>query len=262
MNHQTSPGADAPDSLVERFVADGYVRIDDAFPRTIADQCRAILWRATGCSPDDPSTWTNPVVRLLGHAEPPFQVAAAAPALTAAYDALVGPGAWQPMVGLGTFPIRFPSTREPSDDGWHIDAGFGWETEPDFLRWRVNANSRGRALLALFLLSDVGDSDAPTRIRVGSHTTIARILSPFGERGATIGELGATGFAETAHHPEAIATGSAGTVYLCHPFLVHAAQRHHGTTPKFMAQPPLIPTRRAGPPPDSIVMRAAAGTLG
>ena len=36
------------------------------------------------------------------------------------------------------------------------------------------------------------------------------------------------------------ATGKAGTVYLCHPFIVHAAQNHYGTTPKFMAQPPLL----------------------
>ena len=37
-----------------------------------------------------------------------------------------------------------------------------------------------------------------------------------------------------------VATGKAGTVYLCHPFIVHAAQNHYGTTPKFMAQPPLL----------------------
>jgi hypothetical protein len=41
--------------------------------------------------------------------------------------------------------------------------------------------------------------------------------------------------------PEALALGAAGTVYLCHPFLVHAAQPHHGVTPRFMAQPPLYP---------------------
>jgi hypothetical protein len=38
-----------------------------------------------------------------------------------------------------------------------------------------------------------------------------------------------------------MATGEAGTVYLCHQFLVHAAQRHEGTTPRFLAQPPLHP---------------------
>jgi hypothetical protein len=40
--------------------------------------------------------------------------------------------------------------------------------------------------------------------------------------------------------PEILATGKAGTVYLCHPFLAHAAQAHHGKNPRFLAQPPLI----------------------
>jgi hypothetical protein len=33
------------------------------------------------------------------------------------------------------------------------------------------------------------------------------------------------------------ATGSAGDVYLCHPFLVHAAQANHGSRPRFIGQP-------------------------
>jgi hypothetical protein len=56
-----------------------------------------------------------------------------------------------------------------------------------------------------------------------------------------LNELCANGFKETAGRPEVLAVGSAGTVYLCHPFLVHAAQRHRGTQPRFMAQPPLLP---------------------
>ncbi|HTO02034.1 MAG TPA: phytanoyl-CoA dioxygenase family protein [Microthrixaceae bacterium] len=255
MTGSAPQGADASRSLIDRFVADGYVRIDEAFPRSIAEECRTILWQATGCSPDDPNTWTLPVVRLFNHAEPSFRTAAASPVLAAAYDTLVGPDAWQPMVGLGTFPIRFPSTEDPGDDGWHIDAGFNWEAEPDFLKWRVNADSRGRALLVPFLFSDVAEHDAPTRIRVGSHTTMAQFLAPFGEQGATLGEIADSGIVETEHHPEVLATGNAGTVYLCHPFLVHAAQKHRGKVPKFMAQPPLIPTDPAGPPADSIVMR-------
>ena len=42
--------------------------------------------------------------------------------------------------------------------------------------------------------------------------------------------------------PVVLATGRAGTVYLCHPFLVHAAQMHRGATPRFMAQPGLAPS--------------------
>ena len=43
------------------------------------------------------------------------------------------------------------------------------EDAPDFLSWRANIYSKGRALLMLFLFSDVGERDAPTLIRVGSH---------------------------------------------------------------------------------------------
>jgi hypothetical protein len=36
--------------------------------------------------------------------------------------------------------------------------------------------------------------------------------------------------------------GDAGDVYLCHPFLVHAATwPHRGKAPRFIAQPPLTP---------------------
>jgi hypothetical protein len=144
---------------------------------------------------------------------------------------------------MGTFPVRFPSAQDAGDTGWHIDASFGHD-DPDFMNWRVNARSRGRSLLMLFLFSDVGELDAPTRIRTGSHREMARILEPAGEAGLTLRELATNGFRETAHCPEVLATGLAGTVYLCHPFLVHAAQIHRGSVPKFMAQPPLLP--RAG----------------
>ena len=98
----------------------------------------------------------------------------------------------------------------------------------------------------LFLFSDVGEDDAPTRIRIGSHTDIARQLAPAGDEGLTLRELAADGFATSAHRPVVTATGEAGTVYLCHPFLVHAAQPLRGSRPRFLAQPPLLPASSAG----------------
>lgn len=216
------------------------MKLDEAFPRSLADAGRAILWRDTGCDPHDPATWTKPVIRLGEYTQPCFVQAANTPALHGAFDALVGPGRWQPRGSLGTFPVRFPSPRDPGDTGWHVDPSFDYHL-PDFLSWRVNAASKGRALLMLFLFSDVGTDDAPTRLRTGSHRDIARVLASAGEAGLTLRELAANGFDETAHRPEALATGEAGTVYLCHPFLVHAAQIHRGTRPRFMAQPPLLP---------------------
>lgn len=224
---------------IRHFIDHGFVRLEAAFPVEIAAAARAILWRDTGCDPDDPATWTRPVVRLGMYARPPFTEAANTARLRSAYDQLAGHGRWLPCGAMGTFPIRFPSPEEPGDTGWHIDMSFDWE-KPDFMDWRANVSSRGRALLMLFLFSDVGEDDAPTRIRAGSHRPVARILAPAGEAGKTTRELVGR-LAETDGLPESLATGPAGTVFLCHPFLVHAAQVHRGKVPRFMAQPPLLP---------------------
>ena len=150
----------------DEFIADGFLRIDGAFPRALADEARQILWQATGCDPDDPATWTKPVIRLGMFTQRPFVDAANTPSLHAAYDRLVGAGRWRRPMAMGTFPVRFPSAEDPGDTGWHIDVSFGTES-PDFMTWRANVHSKGRALLMLFLFSDVSDDDAPTRIRVG-----------------------------------------------------------------------------------------------
>lgn len=227
------------DAHVQQFIERGFVRIEDAFPRTLADEACAILWRDTNCDPVDPATWTKPAIRLGMYDQKPFIEAANTPTLHAAYDRLVGSGRWLPCMAVGTFPVRFPSPDDPGDTGWHIDVSFDWE-KADFMDWRANVNSKGRALLMLLLFSDVGENDAPTRIRLGSHRDVARILAPAGEAGLTTREIAAR-LSETDGQPEVLATGAAGTVYLCHPFLVHAAQPHHGTRPRFMAQPPLLP---------------------
>jgi hypothetical protein len=230
------------DAQIASFIADGFVRIDNAFPTDLADECRAILWRDTGVNPDDPSTWTKPVIRLGHYGQPPFRAAANTDVLHGAYDQLIGEGYWQPPMAIGTFPVRFPSPNDPGDAGWHVDVSFGFDAT-DFMSWRANVHSKGRQLLMLFLFSEIGDDDAPTRIRAGSHLTIARELAPAGAAGLTLRELSADGYASTAHLPEVYATGAPGTVYLCHPFLVHAAQPHRGTRVKFMAQPPLLPAK-------------------
>src|SRR5690606_33762079 len=225
---------------IDAFVCDGFVRIDEAFPQETAEQARSILWRATGCDPADPQSWNRPVIRLDQFGQPPFREAANTPRLHRAFDQLVGTGRWWPRDSLGTFPVRFPFAEPPGDDGWHIDASFGHDN-PDFMDWRANVSSKGRALLMLFLFSDVGEDDAPTRIRVGSHIDIARRLAPAGDAGLTLRELAADDFAGSGGRPEVRVTGPAGTVYLCHPFLVHAAQPHRGTAPRFLAQPHLLP---------------------
>lgn len=225
---------------IQHFIEAGFVKIEDAFPRELADAARAILWRDTGCGPDDPASWTKPVIRLGDYPGGPFAAAVNTPVLHQAFDQLVGAGRWLPRGSLGTFPIRFPSPDDPGDAGWHVDVSFGTE-DPDFMSWRANVASKGRALLMLFLFSDVSEADAPTRIRIGSHRDMARLLAPAGSDGLTLREMMAKDFGPSSQRTEALATGPAGTVYLCHPFLVHSAQPHRGTVPRFMAQPALLP---------------------
>ncbi|AEW98825.1 phytanoyl-CoA dioxygenase family protein [Streptantibioticus cattleyicolor] len=226
------------DETTERFLRDGFVKLTGAFDEATARECAALLWAETGYDPDDPATWTRPVVRVHDMAQEPFVRAANTPVLHAAFDRLVGPGRWVARGSLGTFPLRFPHPEEPDDAGWHIEGSY----LPDGARgFHANVRSRDRALLMLLLFTETGEADAPTRIRVGSHLDVPPVLNRYGEAGVSIFEIAAEVERVSAHRPVVRATGRPGDVYLCHPFLVHAAQPHHGTRPRFMAQPPLHP---------------------
>lgn len=224
--------------LVERFLRDGFVKVAGAFAQSTARECTSLLWERTGCDPHDPATWTEPVHWVGDMAQEPFVAAANTPVLHAAFDLLVGAGRWAPRSSLGSFPLRFPHPDEPDDAGWHIDASF---LPPGGQRYHVNTRSEGRALLMLFLFTDVAEADAPTRIRIGSHLDVPPVLRPYGEEGTSIFTVAKEVDGASARRPPALATGRAGDVYLCHPFLVHAAQPHHGARPRFLAQPPLYP---------------------
>ncbi|MEU4425200.1 phytanoyl-CoA dioxygenase family protein [Actinoplanes sp. NPDC024001] len=223
---------------MEAFHRDGFVRIEQVVPPQVVTECVTLLWAAIDAEPDDPGTWRKPVHWVGDMAQPPFAAAANVPVLHAAFDELLGPGRWQPRRSLGSFPLRFPHAEEPDDAGWHIEGSY---TPPGETEYFTNVHSSYRALLMLFLFTDVDEANAPTRIRVGSHRDVPAVLAPYGERGAPGSVLSPAVAAASAHRPVALATGRAGDVFLCHPFLVHAAQPHHGTRPRFMAQPPLYP---------------------
>lgn len=232
------------DEMAERFVRDGFVKLTEAVDDVTVRECAALLWRETGYAPQDPATWVRPVCWVPGMAREPFVRAANTPVLHAAFDRLVGPGRWLPRTSLGGFPLRFPHPEEPDDAGWHIEGSYlpgGAE------HYHANVSSLGRALLMLFLFTETAEQDAPTRIRVGSHLDIPPILRRYGDAGASVLAIAEEVDRATAHRPVTTATGGPGDVFLCHPFLVHAAQPHHGSRPRFMAQPPLHPATALEP---------------
>lgn len=241
------------------FIRDGFVKLEDAFPRATAEACSNVVWRTLGLSPDHPEQWTRPVIRIMAPPLPPFREAAASPRLASALDQLAGAGRWTMPGALGAIVARFPTTEKPWDDGWHIDASFPPPDDPDshdYFQWHVNYLSRSRSMLMLFLFTDCGPDDAPTRARVGSHIPMARQLAKHGKAGASLTDLANEGFDSSADCEIALATGEAGTIWLLHPFTVHAAQAHHGKQPRFMAQPGLGLRRDATADDPLPVMRA------
>lgn len=224
---------------IDQFVHKGFIRFDNAFSKEVADEILGILWNDIPFERSNPSTWSEPVIRLGMYSQQPFVESLNSPKLHSIFNQLIGEDKWIPSQSVGTFPVRFPSVKQPNDAGKHVDASFPGNDPNNYFEWRINVKSRGRALLMLALYSDVTENDAPTVIYEGSHIDVARLLSKEGDEGLSFMEL--TGkLDELPKRKEVYTTGKAGTVYLCHPFLVHSAQSHRGSTPKFMAQPPLL----------------------
>lgn len=223
---------DLDPSIAEAFVENGFVKIERPSLRGAADRARAGLWAQLGLSEDDPAGWPEPVrwaSDLLGAG--PFGALANSPELTEALDVICGVGGWTPRGALGNIPVRFPVPATVDDRGWHIDAN----TPRDDGTWVVSRQSH--TVLVLTVLSEIGPTDAPTRIRVGSHLDAVDVLD---DEGRSPFDVGPSLEAASRDRPVAFATGSPGDVYVVHPFTVHAADEHRGEAPRFMAQGPVM----------------------
>jgi len=222
---------------VEQFLHEGYVVVRGAVPADVVSACQDVLWTdlaTRGIRRGNRSTWTRPVVRLNCPEGGPFVAAGTARVLWDAYDQLLGEGTWEKRQGVGgTIPVRFPSEADPGDAGWHIDGSFDG---PDGSYW-VNVRSKMRGLLVLFLRTDVDEGSAPTRILRGAHLDVPRVLVPAGEDGISFAHVAPRLPKSTFERQQAYATGKAGDVYVCQPFLVHAASwPHRGTQARMIAQ--------------------------
>lgn len=237
------------DAEIGAFVTDGFVAVRGAVPADLLSACQAEIWSALedrGVLRDDPATWRDPVVRIPCPETEAFAAAGTQPVLWEAFDQLIGEGRWWRRRGVGgSIPVRFPSQADPGDAGWHIEASYD-----NGGQWWVNHRSRARGLLALYLFTDVDADSAPTRVRPGSHRDAARVLAPAGDKGMPFTRAAPLAARASTARPTALATGWAGDVFLCHPFLVHAASwPHTGPNPRIIAQPgvalhdafPLVP---------------------
>jgi len=230
-------GAVLSSDEIGTFLDKGYVALRGALPADVARACEDAVWaalRQRGCARDDRSTWNVPVVRIPTPRGGPFATAATASAVQEACDQLIGEGRWWRRADIGgTIPVRFPSEADPGDAGWHIESSY-----EEAGRSRVSLASRARGLLALYLFTDGDVESAPTKVRPGSHLDVPPILAPAGEAGMEWPVAARMAATASARRPTVLATGRAGDVYLCDPFLVHAASwPHRGRRPRMIAQP-------------------------
>jgi hypothetical protein len=225
-------------ATVEDFMRDGFVTLRSAVPDDLVARCYSEITSELarrGVDLSDSSTWSRPVVRFTCPESPSFAEAGTRPVLWTLYDELLGPGTWWQRQGVGgTIAVRFPSLADPGDAGWHVDGSY---EGPDG-GLRLNVASKARGLLCLFLFSDVSVDDAPTELKVGSHLDVPPLLAPDGDEGMHFVSLAERLPLKTFDRPSAFATGRAGDVFVCHPFLIHRATwPHRGVAPRIVAQP-------------------------
>ena len=251
------------DAQVAGFIEDGYVKLEEAVPRSAALAAQDFLWdrlAAQGVRRDDPATWAEPMVHLKEvYADDVFQ-ACQTPRLTGAIEDLVGRDRWAGKgrpTAWGWWPVNF---AVGADKPWTVPTG-GWHW--DGIQFRHYVDSPDQGLLLLPMFSETGPRGGGTLIAAGSHRPVARLLARHPD-GLEIGEAIALShrtypwLAELAgktktvpdrvayfmdeSHPDDTgqplrvveATASPGDVYLCHPFLFHAASQNHSGVPRFM----------------------------
>jgi hypothetical protein len=204
------------DADIDRFVEDGYVALRGAVSLEVATE---ISHAAASFVPNDAAEcWT------LGRAslsESPVLEGAVSPAVRRAFDLLAGDGRWQIAREWG-FPIRLPGAVKPA---WHIDGD--WFTH--------HLTSAEQVLTPIFLWQDVGSFDSPTLLAPGSHRAVAKLIARFEPDGISGAEIVSVVHAELKVDAVIEATGVAGDVFVCHPFLAHSINPAGPSTPRLIS---------------------------
>jgi hypothetical protein len=200
-----------------QFIQQGYLVVHEAFQRELAERIIPMVWAELEIDPNDPSTWTEPVVwlRQVLKKEPIPQIH------TKRYheviDDLCGQGRWYATNnGAGYWPILLPGFAKPP---WR-PLNKEWHVEGNWFHHRLSSPEQGLVCLQLF--TDIEPGGGGTAVRVGSHRYTACILAEAEPDGLTPRELDLRATAATQHLSVVEVTGEAGDIIIMHPFTVHA----------------------------------------
>jgi hypothetical protein len=172
---------------VEQFCERGWVKLKEAFDPSDALAAQDYLWTKVeerGVLRNDPSTWTQPMVRINeNYSEGPFQ-RCNSKRLGDAIEDLIGHGRWatrtvygetETLGSFGWWPVNFSLD---SDQPWTVPKN-GWHWDGIHFRHRIDSSEQG--LLCLCLFSDIAHQGGGTFIAEGSHKVVAKFLEKHSE---------------------------------------------------------------------------------
>lgn len=87
----------------------------------------------------------------------------------------------------------------------------------------------------IFLWQDVGSSDSPTLLVPGSHRAVAKLIACFEPDGISGADIVSRVHTELTVDAVTEATGAAGDVFVCHPFLAHTINPAGPSAPRLIS---------------------------
>lgn len=222
------------DNDVDHFLRKGYVKLEGAFPREVADQWSRDCFERLGYRMDDRSTWAEARIHMGGSNF--VQVKEFAPRVYDAMCDLLGgeerigqPVRWSDhfIVNLGIRADEPWEPAGPSTPGWHKDG--------DFFRHFLDSPEQG--LLVFVNWTDVVHQGGPTYVATDSVPVVAKFLAEHPE-GVLPNEFDFKGLVSQCREFEE-ATGKAGDVFLLHPYVLHAASQNPLRLIRIITNPPV-----------------------
>ena len=247
-----------------QFLDHGYVVVEQAVSRDLAEQWRDLAYRRLGYDPDDRATWREPVIHL-----PVMNRKRVADVASRAWAAICDLLGGEQRIRNGadysfgdSFIINF---HHGADEPWQPPSPrfVGWHKDGDFFRHFLDSPEQG--LLTIVIWSDIEPHSGGTFVATDSVQPIARLLANHPE-----GLLpGAAGFGALVDRCSRFVelTGRTGDVVLLHPYILHSASYNPSGRPRFITNPAValnapMDFNRDNPADYSLVERAVLGALG
>jgi hypothetical protein len=202
----------------EDFMARGWVRVRGGVPDETVRRVREAIHLLVPSEPAAP--WKIETASVY---ELPVLAHAVGPRVRKAVDVLVGPARWH-FAAMWGFPTRFSGSIDPL---WHIDGDW----------FHHHPVSGEQVLTPIFFWDTIGPDDGPTLLGSGSHGTVARLLASREPEGIPGSEIAAAVHEHVSRDrlQAELATGEAGDVILCHPFLAHTINPNGSSRPRYIS---------------------------